>query len=224
VLNLYNYKGFMIQGNDHSPEANNISCYCLTKDISLLNISHKDSILENYVPSGSVDWCSKILGRIVKPDYFPDWCRHLLYRNVWYSDKWLFQKAFVKPADKHKRFVGFQTTGSYKKKKKPPFWYSDIVHFKDEFRYYITNGKIVFADWYWNEDNRDGEILNPPDLNLSIPSSWCGTIDMGFLDTGELALIECHPPFACGWYGGSSNTEIYMQWLIDGWKYLNNAI
>lgn len=222
MIDLYNYKGFVIQSHDHSPEANHISLYCLTKDISFIRVLNKDKIPEDYIPSGSVEWCSKLLRRTVKPNYFPDWCKHLLYRNVWYAEEWPFKKVFIKPADSHKRFTGFVTTGTYKKKKKPPFICSDIVKFKDEYRYYITNGKIVFADWYWNEENRDGEILTPPELKLDIPSNWCGTIDMGYLSTGEFALIECHPPFACGWYGGGSNIEIYMQWLIDGWVYLKS--
>ena len=221
MINLKGFRGFCIVNTDKSPEANQISMYCLTKDIPLLKVSLKEKCPTDYIPSGSVEWCTNSLGYIPIPNYYPDWCAHLLYRNVWKSNEWEFKRVFCKPADKHKRFTGFKTFGTYKKKKKPPFWYSDIVEFKDEYRYYVSNGKIIFADWYWNEQNRDGEIIEPPLLDLDIPKGWCGTIDMGYLSTGEFALIECHPPFSCGWYGGSKNIEIYMQWLVDGWIYLN---
>jgi len=38
------------------------------------------------------------------------------------------------------------------------------------------------------------------------------------LPLGKGSSLEAHPPFACGWYG--KNTEIYLQWIIDGWIYL----
>jgi hypothetical protein len=220
MLNLNDYKGFAIQSFDRSPEASLIGLYCFTKDIPFIKVDRKQSCPKDYIPSGSVEWCLQSLNKDLVPDYYPDWCEHLLYRNVWPSDNWLCERIFVKPADHYKRFTGFKTFGTYKKKKKPPFWYSDIVEFKDEYRYYITNGAVVAADWYWNEYNRDGEIIEAPKLDLDIPKDWCGTIDMGYLSTGEFALVEAHHPFACGWYGGSANIEIYMQWLIDGWVYL----
>jgi len=222
MIDLKGYSGFCLTTEDHSPEANNISMYCMMKDISVVRVKESYSCLHNLIPSGSVDWCLKSLGKHITPNYYPQWCKHLLYRNVWKGDKWLLQKVFVKPADRHKRFTGFITNGTYSKKKKPPFWFSDIVQFTDEYRYYVTEGKVVFADWYWNEDNPDGTIIQPPQLELDVPNDWSGTIDMGYLATSEFALIECHPPFACGWYGGSNNIEVYMQWLIDGWIYLNN--
>jgi transposase-like protein len=194
MFDLKDYEGFCIEQQDHSPEANAISLYCLVKDIKLLKIKSNEICPSNYVPSGSVDFCIKSLGKNIIPDYYPDWCKSLLFRNVWKENKWLLRKVFIKPADIHKRFTGFITTGTYKKKKKPPFWCSDIVKFTDEYRYYISNGKVVFSAWYWNEENIEGIITTPPELKIDIPNGWCGTIDMGYLSTGEFALIECHSP------------------------------
>lgn len=212
---------FALQHGVSAPEENIISAYALRKDIQCvrLPVSEENSKLD-YVPVGSVEFCESFIGHSIQPDYYPDFCSSYLYRKVWRSDKWELIKAFCKPADRHKRFNGFVTYGNYKKKKKPPFWYSEIVKFKDEFRYYITNGEVIAADWYWNEYEPFGEIVVPPRLDIKIPSGWCGTIDMGYLATGEFALIECHPPYACGWYGGSYNVEMFVKWLVEGWKYI----
>ena len=222
MIDLKGYKGFCLTIDNHSPEANNIKIYCMIKDIPVIHVKESEKCPSNYIPSGSVEWVLYSLGKNIVPDYYPDWCKHLLYRNVWKGDKWLQKRVFVKPADRHKRFNGFITNGTFKGKKKPPFYFSDVVNFRDEYRYYVTKGKVVSADWYYNAMNPDGIVLTPPTLKLDIPNDWCGTIDMGYLATGAFALIECHPPFACGWYGGSNNIEIYMQWLIDGWEYLKS--
>lgn len=222
-MNLDPFIGFALQRGATAPEENIISTFAFGKDIPCIRVgvSAENEHL-NYVPVGSVEFCESFLGMSPKPNYYPDFCFDHLYRKVWRSDKWELIKAFCKPADRHKRFNGFVTFGTYKKKKKPPLWYSDIVKFKDEFRYYISNGLVVAADWYWNEDEPFGEIVIPPPLDIKIPSGWCGTVDMGYLDTGEFALIECHPPYACGWYGGSYNASVLAQWLVDGWRYMMN--
>jgi hypothetical protein len=126
------------------------------------------------------------------------------------------KNIFVKPADKHKRFTGLITKGGYIKKKRGPYWCSEVVKFINEWRYYIANGKVLTGEWYWGD-----EVNTPdaPELNITIPNTFCGTLDFGTLDTGELALVEAHPPYSCGWYG--KNNSLYVEWLIKGWKYLN---
>ena len=41
MFDLKDYEGFCIEQQDHSPEANAISLYCLVKDIKLLKIKSK---------------------------------------------------------------------------------------------------------------------------------------------------------------------------------------
>jgi hypothetical protein len=216
------YSGFCIDRLDFSPEASNISVYCLVKDIELLKIKADETSPLGYIPSGSVEFCSRALGRNITPDYYPEWCKSILYRKVWRSDKWSFEKVFVKPADSYKRFTGYVNQDIPMRKEDPPIWNSEVVEFRDEYRYYVSNGKIVSAHWYMNKHMLNPENPDPPNLDIEIPTYWCGTIDLGYLSTGELALVECHAPMACGWYGYGCDIEVYMQWLVDGWLSLNS--
>jgi len=218
-IDLKNYKGFAIT-ETQSVESLALIQYCILKDIKYIIVNKKEKCPQDYVPSGSVEWCLKALGKEVKPDYFPYWTHDYLRRNIWYTDKWpLGKKVFIKPSDRYKRFTGFITTGTYSKKKKPPFVCSDIVKFKNEWRYYVSNGKILCGEWYW------GDNINTPEAPklfgiAKMPHDFCGTLDFGITTDSKFLLIETHHPFACGWYG--KNHEIYLQWLIDGWKYMQD--
>jgi len=221
LLNLKHYKGFCTTIGDDSVEARRITAFCIIHDISHLRVRNTEPCPKNYVPSGSVEWCTLSLGYNVIPDYYPDWLQPYLYRKVWKSNKWLMKKAFVKPADMHKRFSGKITSGSYKGKKKPPFWYSEIISFVNEWRYYISNGKILCGEWYQGDEEK---MPNAPftDMKYSVlyfPKDFCGAVDFGETIEGKFALIESQHPYSCGWYG--KEHEIYCQWLIDGWIYMN---
>lgn len=229
-LDLKGHQGFAIASNDHSREANNLSILCNLNRINLirynLNIKgHREHILENYIPCGSVECCEHLLGYHVKPNYYPEWLQDSLYRKVWESDEWILgRKLFVKPSDRYKRFTGFCTIGTYKKKKKPPFWYSEIIHFVNEWRYYVTNGKVVASGWYCGDD-----FLTPAAPQFAIinslekmPVDFCGAVDFGWTQYNKFALVEVQHPFACGWYGEQKDDEKYFQWLIDGWIYMKN--
>jgi len=222
-LDLKQYKGFaLMKGDTLSRESQILSVMCLTHDIPLVRVDKTKPCPADYVPCGSVEWCELSLGYHVKPNYYPGWLSSYLHRNVWETDKWpLGKKVFIKPSDRYKRFTGFCTTGTYKKKKKPPFICSDIVSFVNEWRYYISNGKVLCGEWYW------GDEVNTPDApsidNIKFPEGFCGAVDFGFFDIGKpmaFALIEVQHPFACGWYG--QKHELYLQWLVDGWKYMEN--
>lgn len=219
-LDFKNYKGFCILNNDTSYEAKKLIIFCLVNDIKLLRIDKNNKCPENYVPCGSVKWCLKSLGFNITPNYYPKWLNKYLNRNVWKEEKWPLKKVFIKPADIYKRFTGFITTGTYNKKKKPPFWCSEIINFDNEYRYYITNGKVLCGEWYTGKYLYDFNINNPeiPDISfIDIPKNFSGTIDIGIYDN-KLTLVEVHHPFACGWYG--KDDKIFFQWLIDGWEYV----
>jgi len=218
MIRLNSFKGFSLQIGDNSPEAKQLHLYCLINDIEIKRYAIRDNIPIDYVPCGSVKYCEKVLGKHIIPDYYPDWLTAHLYRKVWKSREWITgERYFIKPADKHKRFNGFITSGPYSKKKKPPFWYSEIVSFKNEWRYYISNGKNLGGWWYQGE----AEEMLSPNLNISIKDGFCGTLDFGMTNKNEFALVEAHPPYACGWYGSQDEVEIYLQWMINGWEYLN---
>jgi hypothetical protein len=226
MINLKGYEGFGII-ETQSKESLDLIQYCILKDIKYQIFKKHILCSKDLIPCGSVEWCTLSLGKEVKPDYFPEWMKDYVYRKIWYTDKWpLEKKVFIKPADRHKRFTGFITAGTYAKKKRPPFVCSEIVDFIDEWRYYITDGKVIACEWYWGE-KEDAAKFDLYISGIKIPTGWCGTLDMGLIRRshkqdkdywGDFALIEAHPPFACGWYG--KHCETYLQWLIDGWIYM----
>jgi hypothetical protein len=215
MLDLRGYKGFALRVGDLSTEAGWITYHCLINNITLKRIPEQQPFPDDLVPSGSVEWCSKILGYPIIPNYYPNWLSSYLHRRVWRSDEWIKGVHFVKPADRYKRFNGYVTTS--RKKKKPPFWYSDVFHFQEEFRYYVSNGKVICGEWY---DGMDNLPKIAPTLNIDIPSGYCGALDFGEDTWGNLVLVEAQHPFACGWYGPGKDIEKYMQWLVDGWLYM----
>jgi hypothetical protein len=219
-IDLKNYEGFCFLKKDDSWERTCISLTCAHHNIPNIGIDIKDPLPKGFIPSGSVEWCLKCLGKNIIPNYYPKWASEHLYRKVWKTDKWpLGKRVFIKPANKYKRFDGFVTTGSYKKKKKPPYRCSDIVQFTNEWRYYISEGIVLAAEWY------AGDEINTPEapfLDIHIPKDFYGTLDFGRMPFNKFALVEAHHPFSCGWYG--KQHELYVQWLIDGWYHLQNKI
>ena len=209
-------RGFAIQKQTVDWEGKCLAIVGALEKISVRLINEPLQVPDGWVPSGTVKWVSKVLGRVVVPDYYPDFLKDWVKRKVWKSDNWpLGQRIFIKPADIHKRFTGFVTFGGYRKKKRGPYWCSEVVHFQNEWRYYIAYGKMIGGYWYWGEKN---EPQSTPELDIVYPENWCGTADFGQLENGEIQLVEAHPPFACGWYG--KNHIEYAEFLALGCKWL----
>ena len=124
-------------------------------------------IKEDDIPVGGVDFFLKCSGLQYEPNYYPEFAKEYLRRNVWKETDWpLGRKVFIKPSDRAKRFNGRTTDGSYRGKKRGPYWCSGIISFSSEWRYYIKNGEVVYAAWY------AGKILDAPKINLNFPSGW----------------------------------------------------
>ncbi len=190
----------------------------LTHEIALDYFRKASDIPKEVIPVGTIEWVTSALGYTPLPDSYPSFLQSMLYRKVWRAERWPLEKnIFIKPFDKPKRFSARITTGTYKGKKKGPFWCSEVVKFVDEWRFYIVNGFVTYSAWYRGEH----EDKEPPPLYLSeVPVGWHGTLDFGELETGEIALVEAHEPYAVGWYGGLGTGKIYAEFLIEGWKYL----
>jgi hypothetical protein len=214
-IDLKGFKGFAIIKGDISSEAKRLVVYCILTDTKLIKVDSNNPCPTDYVPCGSVKWCNKSLNGVI-PDYYPTWAEDHLYRKVWKDDKWILdRKLFVKPADTYKRFDGFVTSGTYRKKKRGALIWSEVVKFTNEWRYYVSAGKVLTGEWY------SGDEINTPDapeLNIHIPKTYFGALDFGMLTDGKLALVESQHPFACGWYG--KDDRLYFQWLVDGWEYM----
>ena len=191
----------------------------LTREIELHYFNKANEVPGDYIPQGDIGWVTSVLGYVPRPDHYPPFLSHLLFRKVWKEDIWPMEEGiFIKPYDKPKRFTARITTGTYKGKKKPPYWCSEKVTFINEWRYYFVEGKQVFVEWYAGS-NEDAPI---PSFDTAIPEGWHGCIDMGILSTGQFALIEAGEPYAIGWYGGLDNAAIYVDFLIKGWAYLKS--
>lgn len=183
------------------------------------------------VPLGSVEWTERCLCRSVAPDYLPTFLSDHLHRRVWTETSWpLGKRCFIKPLYRHKAWKAKVYSGrGYSGKKKGPYLCSEVVRFRNEYRYYVANGKVLSGWWYWG-DSQDTEQRhegpNPPDApslpEISWPQDYCGAVDFGELwDSGQLVLIEANAPFSCGWYGEREYAEHYSSFLESGWIYLN---
>jgi len=208
---------FHIGSNDH--ETSTLALWCNAYKVPYRQFRKAKDVPAGWMPSGTVPWVESVLGRTVVPDYFPGFLNGWVKRTTWHTSKWPLRKCFIKPADQHKRFTGFVTSGTYKGKKKGPFVCSEVVKFTNEWRYYITAGQIVAGKWYWGDDVNTPDA---PELSIPFPDTFYGTADFGTYSDGQLALIECHPAFACGWYGPLSEYETYANWLVAGWQNLTH--
>lgn len=209
-------KGFAIQKHPCDWEQKSLIMASCLEQIPYRMYSNPKDVPLDFVPTGNIPWISKIIGKTITPNYYPDFLKSWVKRKVWYSEKWPLERVFIKPADKHKRFNGFITTGRYNGKKRGPFWCSEVIKFIDEWRYYISYGKVIGGYWYWGIGDTPKES---PKLNITYPNNWCGTADFGMLEDGSIQLIESHHPFSCGWYG--KKNEEYAEFVVMGWKWLN---
>jgi hypothetical protein len=221
LLNFKQFSGFALSEGDVSQEAGRLYMFCRFNNIPLKYIKKGKTVPKDLVPSGSVEFCSTVLNRKIVPNYYPEWLNGSLYRKVWKCDVIPLTKTFIKPSDRYKRFNGYiigLETEKTAEQYLPPFDCSEVVDFIDEWRYYVSNGKILAAEWYLGKNDLP---IVAPELNITIPSSYCGCLDFGTIEHNSeivLALVEAQHPFACGWYG--KNDENYFQWLIDGWEYM----
>jgi len=213
-----NIGGIAFQYDDQSREAMAMFIVATVNEIPFKQFRNHKDVPEDYIPSGSVEWCEKILGQKVTPDYYPEFLKDHLHREIWRTDEWpLGKKVFIKPSDHYKRFTGFVTNGGYKGKKRKPYICSGVLSFENEWRYYVANGKVLTGEWYCGDDINTPEA---PQLNVEWPQNYCGAVDFGMTKDRTLALVEANHPFACGWYG--KEHELYFKWIIEGWEYMRS--
>jgi len=209
-------KGFYFEhGNSHEVKA--LYLYAIANNLEIKWYNKKEDFDFDYVPYGDVDWFLKLTKWNITPDYYPEFLSSYLHRKVWQEDKWPLKRVFIKPSDKYKRFTGKVTSGTYRGKKKGPFWCSDIVEFKNEWRYYIANGEVLDVKWYLGPD----EDKKAPILDIDWPKDYCGAVDFGEVDD-KILLIEAHHPFSMGWYGSITDNKKYGEWVVKGWEYLRS--
>ena len=206
------------EGKHSDKESKTLSHYAaLERTIQLHYFQKPEQVPDDHIPQGGIPWVTSVLGYQPRPDHYPEFMKDFFYRRIWKEEKWPMEKGiFIKPYDIPKRFFPRITTGTYKGKKKGPYWCSEVVNFVNEWRYYVVNGTIIYAGWYQGHDDDQP----PPQLNVDIPLGWCGCLDMGYLSTGEFALVEAGEPYSIGWYGRLTEGDIYSHFLNEGWNYL----
>lgn len=172
------------------------------------------------IPVGSVNFCEAVYGHSFKPDYYPDFLKPLISRHICF-DHHPYPNNFIKPAYKYKDWDGFIYDPRFQYFKiKGPYWNSDVVKFTSEFRYYVADGKVLFGEYYL------GEEMDTPEFphDITIPSDYCGAIDLGYLENDKLELVEANHPYAIGWYGSMRNSAIYFDFILKGYYYIRNII
>lgn len=211
-------KGFATGQRSDSEEIS-VRIYAEKHGIPYKKFGRPFEVPEGWVSVGTIEWVLQVTGwDIGAEDNYPSWLSDFFHRRIWKADSWpLHEVVFIKPADKLKRFNGRVTDGSYKGKKKGPYWCSDVVKFTDEWRYYVSNGKVLAAGWYSGQ-NDGADAPDISGLGIRYPDGWVGTVDFGMTDKG-LTLVEAHEPFAVGNYLGI-NDPAYPEWILAGWEYL----
>ncbi len=206
-------------GPRSTPDEICVRLYSDRKNIPYEKFKEPSEVPVGWIPVGTIEWVLGVTGWEVSTDTnYPEWLSEHFHRKIWKTNEWPTEgKVFVKPADTLKKFTGFVTDGTNPENFTGPFWCSEVLHFSNEWRYYVSHGVTLDAAWYLGED----DDAPPPDisaLEIRWPENWVGSVDFGMTERG-LTLVEAHEPFAVGNYLGY-HSEAYPEWLIDGWNYL----
>jgi hypothetical protein len=221
------------------------------KSVSLEGLQeHAAALRVHALPVGSVEYVREAmrLAQVLEPPNlsYPEPLAHLLRRRVERRRAGdVIGRWFVKPV-RTKAFTGFvfdtmqdpdtlcehdreQHAAFMELPADEPVWISEPVKFLCEWRYYVHDGRIVGQARY-DPDGADDAPLPDRDLvvgavsaMLDVPSSHTFAIDMGVLDSGETALVECNDAWALGLYGRGLDSKAYLQMLWSRWQELASA-
>lgn len=213
--------------------------------------AHKDILQEGVaLPVGSVEFVRQAmaLASINEPENlsYPEVLRPFLHRNMGMQRAGLvLGRWFVKPA-KTKAFTGFlfdtlsnpdslsdhdreQYNAFMAMPPEAPVWISEPVVWLSEFRFYIADGQI--KGWGRYDDGPDdtppldhGKIEYMAEVMTGSPGAPAAfSLDVGVLDSGETALVECNDAWALGLYRGTLSRKDYTEMLWRRWQQLLQA-
>lgn len=109
-----------------------------------------------------------------------------------------------------------------------PVWVSEPVTWVSELRYYLVNGEIRGAGRY-DDGPDDAPEPDPAVVDAMVrclaaqPAPAAFALDVGVLDTGATALVECNDAWALGFYRGTLSARDYVQMLWVRWGQLAAA-
>ena len=159
-------------------------------------------------------------------DDYPPPLRWMLRRAVWAATmreaRMLGRPVFVKPRGKAKRFTGallidpsmelVRVGGS------APVWIAEPVRFRTEWRCYVAAGRVLGMGHYAG----DPALQPDPAVVARAAGSLAAVaglgMDVGVLDSGETALVECNDGFSLGAYDIAG--EVYAEVLLRRWVQL----
>lgn len=108
-------------------------------------------------------------------------------------------------------------------------WVGEPVVWLSEYRYYVMDGQVLGYGRY--DDGPDNAPI--PDagavedmaktLSASAGAPAAYVLDVGVLDGGETALVECNDAWAVGYYTGTLSPADYVQMLWARWSQLATA-
>lgn len=105
-------------------------------------------------------------------------------------------------------------------------WISEPVTWLSEFRYYVIDGEVRGDGRY---DDAPDEMPTPDRFMVGemaaamakVPGAPAAfSLDVGVLDSGETALIECNDAWALGYYKGTLSYRDYIMMLWQRWEQL----
>jgi hypothetical protein len=172
-----------------------------------------DEPVAGSVPIGTVEWCEPSFG-VHRKDFYPEflykWRGREMRRFVGRPE--FEYPVFMKDASAWKSGFVSRVVEPGERVPNKDWWLSERVDFRNEWRYYVADGSVVTTGWYQGED----EDEPAPKLAVEWPEGFSGAVDFGELACGDMALVECHAPFACGWYGDDHRD--YALWQAVGWE------
>lgn len=216
---------FCIQTGESTREK--LAIFSVTRKLGYEYTIRKECPVD-HIPIGTVEFCESILPIKYSPkDFYPDFLKDHMYREYGLSTfggvEGYEENSTIK---RHRLFlkIAYEWKSDFKSRtvewNEPipygHYYWSHPVEFIQEWRYYIANGQIITTGWYSGND----EDEPAPELGIVFPKDFNAATDFGRLSTGEIALVESHAPFACGWYG--EDHEDYVRWQYEAWKgYMN---
>lgn len=136
---------------------------------------------------------------------------------------------FVKPKSKHKRFTGFvyeslaDEMNFFGASRRLDVWVSEVVTFVAEFRIYVARGRVVGMARYRGDSDTEPRRGWLEELISALASSnelVAGFgLDVGRLDSGAWAVVECNEGYGLGLYPGLPE-EAYAEMILARWEEL----
>jgi len=208
--------------------------------------------LTAYTPIGSVEFCRELM-RVLEVDE-PESFSYLNYIDLRESQrqnidlsttpegrqiylayaqdiirlKTPLDEYFIKP-QRTKKFDAFKVPTSFLKEFNDPYviplsYYSEVVNFEAEFRFYILNKEIVGFSQYGEGPQLEPDIKVVKDVILQFTDQPVGySIDVGIVKDRTL-LVELNDGWALGYYPwGTCKFNDYVELITERWKQITKG-